>query len=247
MTRRALIGVVAVMNLVVAIIFEAIRPHHLTYDGLWNARTAFWAGLLLFDNLIVVWWYATLTARAVRTSETQAELSRQQLALSRESEEEKRKPCVVIDWKFVPSLRPEAPPGHTYVARNVGAGLALNVVFVEDLNAQQLDTNHIGALQAGGEAQLPQTLVNSLNEETPITRKRRLLIAEPVGGNAWIVSENLKETSGRISHRIRSKALQPEQIRQIHRDTADEYIHRNWAQIRRELDEMLQELQRNEP
>ncbi|HKY21629.1 MAG TPA: hypothetical protein VJM31_10445 [Vicinamibacterales bacterium] len=242
MNRNQLIFTVVVLNVASIVAFELLRPAQLTYDGLWSARTALWAGVLLVDNLLVVWWHAILTSKAVDAAHQQALVSRRQFEMAQAEQEAKQRPCVVIDWKFMPSPKFEVPAGHTYVARNIGAGLALNVVYVENLDADQLETQHIGALESGGEVPLPQNLVQGLNQEDPITRRRRLLIAEPVGGTAWIVSENLKETSGRISHRVRMKKLTEEQIERVHRETPEEYIHRHWPAIKGELDAMLSTL-----
>lgn len=170
----------AALNLGVVLAFEALRPRMLSYDGLWNARTALWAGLLLVDNLVVVWWYANLTGQAVGAARIQAALSRDaldaareqarasanQFQLAREADARAQRPCVVIEWQRTPRLEPGIPAGHNYVARNVGAGLALNVVYVEDVDAPALTTHHIGALPAGGAVELPGDLTERLNRET---------------------------------------------------------------------------------
>lgn len=132
-TRIIIALCIGLVNVAIALSFEAFRPRHLTYDGLWNARTALWAGLLLVDNLIVVWWYASLTGKAVEAAQSQARVTRDQFRLAQEEQNAKKRPCVVIDWKYLPPRLPTSPHGHTYVARNVGPGLALNVVYVEDL------------------------------------------------------------------------------------------------------------------
>jgi hypothetical protein len=75
----------------------------------------------------------------------------------------------------------------------MGSGLALNVVHIENLDAPELRLDHIGALGRGEAVELPNRLVDMLNGETPIDRRRHILIAEPVGGDEWIVSENLKK------------------------------------------------------
>lgn len=56
------------------------------------------------------------------------------------------------------------------------------------------------------------------------------------------MSENLKENTGRISHRVRTRRLSPEQLAQIHRQTAEEYIHEHWTEIQADLTRMLNEL-----
>jgi hypothetical protein len=101
-----------------------------------------------------------------------------------------------------------------------------------------------GALESGRSVELPRELVERLNREErePLERKRHVMIAEPIGGNEWTITENLIERGGRVSHRVRTRALSDEQIEQIHRETAREYIHRNWPAIQRDLNRMLNEL-----
>lgn len=52
--QAVIAGVLTLFSILVASGFEWLRPRELSFDGLWNARTALWAGLLLFDNLVVV-------------------------------------------------------------------------------------------------------------------------------------------------------------------------------------------------
>jgi hypothetical protein len=184
-----------------------------------------------------VWWYAHLTSDLAHSSANQAVINQQMF-------ERSQRPCVVIEWQHVPPPPGVRDPGWTYVARNVGQGLALNVVHVEDLDSRELNLLHIGALESGRSVELPRELVDRLNREErePLDRKRHVLIAEPIGGSEWTVTENRIERGGRVSHRVRTRALSDEQIEQIHRETASEYIHHNWPAIQRDLDRMLKEL-----
>ena len=165
-------------------------------------------------------------------------------AINQQRFERSQRPCGAIEWQHVPPPPGSREPGWTYVARNVGQGLALNVVHVEDLDSRELTLLHIGALESGRSVELPRELVERLNREerAPLERKRHVLIAEPIGGNEWIVTENLIERGGRVSHRVRTRALSDEQIERLHRETASEYIHRNWPAIQRDLDRMIKEL-----
>lgn len=195
--------------------------------------------LLLLDTFVAVWWYAHLTSDLARSSSAQTAINQQLF-------ERSQRPCVVIEWQHVPPPPGVHDPGWTYIARNVGQGLALNVVHVEDLDARELALLHIGALEPGRSVELPRDLVERLNAEArdPFERKRHILIAEPVGGTEWIVSENLIERGGRVSHRVRTRVLSDDQVDKIHRETASEYIHRNWSAIQRDLNQMLKELER---
>jgi hypothetical protein len=193
--------------------------------------------LLLLDTFVAVWWYAHLTNDLARSTASQAAITQQVF-------ERSQRPCVVIEWQHVPPPSGARDPGWTYVARNVGLGLALNVVHVEDLDSRELNLLHIGALESGRSVELPRELVERLNREErePLDRKRHLLIAEPISGREWTVTENRIERGGRVSHRVRTRPLSDPQIEQIHRETASEYIHRNWPAIQRDLDRMLKEL-----
>jgi hypothetical protein len=249
--------VLALFNILVAGGFEWLRPRELTFDGLWNARTALWAGLLLFDNLVVVWWYANLTRQAVEAGRQQGQLTREvidvsrqqaqasgdQFMLAREADKRAQRPCVVIEWHRKAAPGPGFPEGHTYVARNIGSGLALNVAHIENLDSRDLQLDHIGALGAGESVELPNRLVEMLNCETPVDRRRHVLIAEPVGGHEWVISENLRESTERISHRIRTRRLTEAELARIHRQTADEYIHEHWLEIQADLNRLLAALQ----
>lgn len=193
--------------------------------------------LLLLDTFIAVWWYAHLTRDLASSSANQT-------AINQQIFERSQRPCVVIEWQHLPPPPGVREAGWTYVARNVGQGLALNVVHVEDLDSPRLELLHIGALESGRSVELPRELVERLNREErePLERKRHILIAEPVGESEWIVAENRIERGGRVSHRVRTSVLSDQQVEQIHRETASEYIHSNWPAIQRDLNRMLSEL-----
>ena len=227
--------------LAIELAFELLRPRGLTFDGLWQARLGIATGVLLLANLVVVWWYADLTRRLAESSSEQVEMGRDQ-------REHERMPCVVVEWQYLPPRimpRPGGdrmgPAGHTWVARNIGRGIALNVVHVEDLESDELKLLHVGSLDSGGKVELPDALVERLNAEEaePLQRRRHVLIAEPLGGDEWFVTENRVERGGRVSHRVRSRKLSREQINQIHRQAPGEYIHANWPAIQADLRRML--------
>lgn len=184
-----------------------------------------------------------LTREAIDVSRLQAQASGDQFTLAREADKRAQRPCVVIEWHRRPAPGPGFPEGHTYVARNIGSGLALNVAYIENLDSQDLQLDHIGALGTGESVDLPNRLVEMLNRETPVDRRRHALIAEPVGGDEWVVSENLREGTERISHRIRTHRLTEVELAQIHRQTANEYIHEHWPEIQADLNRMLAALQ----
>jgi hypothetical protein len=213
-----------------ALLWPALRRLGVTPDAALQ-------GILLFDTFIVVAWYAHLTYRLASTSQ-------QQFALAERTTEAANRPVVVIEWQGLPPPHREAPPGWTYVAKNIGPGLALTVVWIDDLEAERPNIRHIGAIEAGGRIELPQELVQQLNEgpQNPTGRKRHVLLAQPLSGELWTVSRNLIESSGRCSHQIGEIILSPKQLKQVHRVTADEYIHENWTKIQKEIRAMLNDL-----
>ncbi len=91
--------------------FERIHNIELGYRDLWPLRFYLLSGLLLFDNLCVLWWYANLT-------EQQKEAAKQQLRLAKKDYIERNKPVVYSDrWEH-----PEKEGDFCYVIRNVGGG-----------------------------------------------------------------------------------------------------------------------------
>lgn len=76
--------------------------------GKWSVRVAGWSAVLLFANLIVLWWYAKRTEQNVR--------------LFSVAQRQANKPIVTIDY------RPDdSTSGGHYWIRNVGPGVSINV------------------------------------------------------------------------------------------------------------------------
>src|SRR5438105_753884 len=122
MNRRSQRFLVALVTVVIAlaipIAFEVARPKALSYDGLWNARTALWAGVLLLANLVVVSWYALLTREIVEISQHQHALAIQEAKDAAAERWQANKPIVVI-------VREEQTDGmFSYYLHNVGRGTA---------------------------------------------------------------------------------------------------------------------------
>jgi hypothetical protein len=186
--------------------------------------------LLLLDTLIVIAWYAHLTLQVAVTSQ-------QQFELADRMHEAANRPCVVIEWQHVPPPSREVPSGWTYVAKNIGPGLAVSSVLIEDFDAKEPTAIwHLGAIESGGSVQLPDKLVRELTDEgrSPIANaKRHVVVAEPLKRESWVLSTNLVEGSQRLSHRVETVTLPKELQRRIHRVTLDEALHLNWIEIQR--------------
>lgn len=189
--------------------------------------------LLLLDTLLVVGWYALLTYRLASTGQ-------QQLNLAKRSFEAANRPCVVIEW---------VPASATFVAKNIGPGLAVVAVWIDDPTVAEPNVLHLGAIESGGAIDLPDRLVGQLDTDRrdPLQRKRHTVIAEPLIGELWTVSRNLMESSGRLSHQVGTMRITQQQRQQIHHETIEEGIHRNWPAIQKDLDTMLKALEGDKP
>jgi hypothetical protein len=126
------------LNVIAFAAFERWRPAHLSYDGLWETRTGFLSTLLLFDNLLAVWWYSVMTRE-------QLNVAKQQADLENEARRQQHQPVVVT--------RRDRTSGK-YFLRNVGAGLALNVYGVWPDQKGDYSTLRFGSLGAGAERPL---------------------------------------------------------------------------------------------
>lgn len=236
--------------------FERLHSRELDIRDLWPIRMYLVSGLLLFDNLCVLWWYAHLTrevaeaaSEQAKAAKRQSEVSEEQFALTKAqvvAAEDRLKrselPCVVIEWH---RLEPRGPASEawTYMARNLGPGTAINIVYVEDLAADRLTPTYIGALAPGQEIEVPAPLRSTLRtEETGTSRKRHVILAQPLAGDLWVVSGNLMHAERRLFHRVQTVTLNETQRTQIDRQTAEEYIHEHWDELRRELNAMLESL-----
>jgi hypothetical protein len=111
-------------------------------EALWSVRTYLASGLLLFDNLCVLWWYADSTRRQVQTSEQEAYENR--VARWREN-----KPTVFIELSGFVDCVDESDEVFSlpkYVIRNTGNGPALNVFLMLDVTFPSAAVVPLGAL-----------------------------------------------------------------------------------------------------
>ena len=159
-----------------------------TLDGRWNARTAVWLALLLFDNLLIIWWRGDLESKHQRLMEA--------------TRTEVNKPFAVIDRIREPEPE-DAPvePGR-YAVRNIGTGLAVNVFYVVEDDAG-LAIRSIGALAGQAERALPETL------ERPLRNARGaalqfVIVAEGLATQLgrWTVTANVLLSTGEVAHRV---------------------------------------------
>jgi hypothetical protein len=76
-------------------LFERYHPQTLGEESLWPLRLTLASGLLLFDNLVVLWWYAHRTEQQAQTTLRQFELSEKQFTLAQKQFELARQ-----DWEL---------------------------------------------------------------------------------------------------------------------------------------------------
>jgi hypothetical protein len=183
-----------------------------THDGLWNARTSVWSVLVLFDILVIVWWYADLANKQYRLAET--------------TRSESIKPFAVIDQThgFEADHRPSR-----YVARNIGPGLAVNVLYVVEDDAG-LSIQSIGALAGHAERALPESLQRPLRDAHGATH-RFLVVSEglPTQPSRWTATANVLLPTGEVAHRV--LRLEPEK----RSESLRAWLEFHWPDVKTQL------------
>jgi len=125
--RIGIVTLIASLFLLAA--FETARLLLGGSDTLWQARIGVLGAGLLIGNLLVLWWYASLTRDLASAAQEQIKLSEHQNRAA-------ARPCVVIEEN-----EPSLPR-----AANIGNGIAINVVIIENVTAQTPTFTPIGAL-----------------------------------------------------------------------------------------------------
>ena len=208
---------------------------HLEFRDRWPLRIATGSVLLLFDNLLVLWWYAHRTEQQARTSHAlftiahdQFNLTRAQHDAAERREADRQKPAVVIEWRFAPAPRFELPAGWSYVVRNLGPGRAFGVVLV--LHGQTGASQYqLGTLDPGDENRLPQDVINWLNQNVGNTV---FLVATNRSHDGWFITENRVVNSQMVVHRFGElSALSEEERRATASNTIGDYLSREWVRF----------------
>ena len=199
------------------------------------------SALLVLDTLIVVWWYTSLTHELATAARSQANASEEQLRLLQAQREDERRPCVVIDWSIDSAGDREAADCGKYKARNIGQGIAVNVVHVDTLDGADPTVTHIGALGSGASVSLPADLNRRLCEDH-VGRQNNYLIADSAGSDLWVISRNVRQVAGRISHVVSTRQIPDRLVREIRRQSLDDYLKAHWTEVQKELAMMLDEL-----
>lgn len=181
------------LNWLVWMAFELGHGQQLSERDLWPLRMYLASGLLLFDNLCVLWWYAHNTQ----------DQTRQQIREWRIQ----NKPVVFLDREMVPSGA-SARSDMRYVVRNVGPGIAINVHLLSAHDDGRWGVDTIGALEAGGSRVLPEHVDQRLEAHAG-RLKGRLVVAEAMRMRTaqWMVTVNMPDKTGQVRHGYLSESV----------------------------------------
>jgi hypothetical protein len=179
--------------------FELRHSKELGVSDLWPLRMSLWSGLLLFDNLCVLWWYAHTTQQQATAAQQQAVAAEAQINVRLREWRIQNKPVVFLDREMAPSRASADRYDTTYIVRNVGPGIAINVHVLTAHVDGRWDVETIGALEPGGSRVLPQLrhLEASAGELAG-----RIVVAEAMRMRTaqWVVTLNAADKNGQIRH-----------------------------------------------
>jgi hypothetical protein len=163
-------------------------------NDVWAVRMSLVSGLLLLDNLCVLWWYAHTTQELADSAQRQIGMRITELRIQ-------NKPIVFLDRELVPS-RASADRNETvYVVKNVGPGIAINVHVLTEHVDGRWDVDTIGALEAGGRRVLPEHMDHRLEEHAG-RLSGRVVVAEAMRTRTvhWVVTVNVPDGTGHVRH-----------------------------------------------
>ncbi|HLG57931.1 MAG TPA: hypothetical protein VI485_21475 [Vicinamibacterales bacterium] len=167
----------------------------------WSVRMYLASGLLLFDNLCVLWWYAdstrelgVATGRQAEAAERQMVVTERQLALAQQEYHDawlerwrENKPVVFAQW---------GSDGNPEI-KNAGAGMAINVYVLGADRGGRPRREVLGALGSG------EVIRVRGNAEQLLRTPGHVLIAEgvPTRTRRWNPSLNWQRQGG-FEHRL---------------------------------------------
>lgn len=191
----------ALFNWLVWIGFELGHSRQLSEHDLWPLRMYLASGLLLLDNLVILWWYAHTTHELAVAAKDQ---TRQQVREWRIH----NKPVVFLDRGTAPSRASADSHAMAYVVRNVGPGIAINVYILTAQVDGKWDVTPMGALEAGGSRLLPEH-TDQLLEAHAGRLAGRLVVAEAMRMRTaqWMVTVNMPDGTGQIRHGYLSESV----------------------------------------
>jgi hypothetical protein len=181
-----------------------------------------WSALLLADTLLVVWWYADLTAGILQAT-TEA------VAISRLERDDRQRPCVIVTQKLVVAA-PSMPPAWLYVAENVGPGPALQVAFVMP-RGETTDYVRLGPVGSGGYVIFPTRIQDVLRRAEPQFDTFRV-VAQPLVGPEWCFYSGVMELSKNLSARVEYRVPEPSLVEELRSRSLDDLSEEAWSEIK---------------
>jgi hypothetical protein len=191
----------AFLNWLVWMAFELGHSRQLSERDIWPLRMYLASGLLLFDNLCVLWWYAHTTQELAVAAQDQA---RQRIREWRIQ----NKPVVFLDRDTTPSHASADGHAMPYVVRNVGPGIAINVYLLSAQGDGRWDVETIGALEPGASRVLPEHVDQRLEAHAG-RLSGRLVVAEAMRMRTaqWMVTVNMPDKTGQVRHGYLSESV----------------------------------------
>lgn len=153
------------------------------------------SSLLLFDTLVVVWWYAHLTNKLATTASKQLKFEQARWLIQ-------NKPIVVLDVHRWQDAR--GNEAAKYVVRNEAPGVAINVYFVEPAD-RGWKPSAFGAIAPGASVDLVANAVDTPIRDRKGTKPSRIVVAESIATRTtqqWIVTLNVLDKYGDVHHRF---------------------------------------------
>lgn len=182
-------------------------------NDVWAVRMYLLSGLLLFDNLCVLWWYADSTKQLVHKAEAQRALLADQVTQGYEEYAESRRRLLVAQKPAVYIERVEDPDrqGHVnYSVRNAGGGPAVNVFYMGLFDLGFGEPRSLGAVAASDVRALPYQINSELQQGHGGIAY--LLIAEGhyTRTTQWTPTLNLRtQTAGRHGGQVLFRGAKP--------------------------------------
>jgi hypothetical protein len=193
--------------------------------ALWSVRMYLASGLLLFDNLCVLWWYADSTKQLVRkaeeqqgTLETQLHVMQAQLAQAQEEYRESQrrllvsqKPDVYIERVEDPERRNQQGRVIDYIVRNAGGGPAVNIYYSGLFELAFGGPISIGALAGGDMRRLPADTNHVLQDGHGGVKYVLIAEADYTRTTQWTTTLTIRtHTAGRHRGQVLYRTAEPE-------------------------------------
>lgn len=147
--------------------FEVNHPRELGESDLWPVRMYLLSGLLLFDNLCVLWWYAYSTRQLVEASREQVKAAQGEAGRAELRYQESQRQLLVSLKPLVSVERvedPDRPGWAAYRLRNAGGGPAINVYYIGLLDMVFQGPRALGSVGPGMSRALPAHIAETLRE-----------------------------------------------------------------------------------